>query len=233
MRQLVPTDLSVVEIPMDDNKSSSSCTTNEWIEEALYEYEQIANLCNEQSYLGNASLSILPSSPSSPHGPETVIDDSTSSSSLFDPKILENKMKYNQLVDHLSSYSSSIDSVRNTHLRLKSKLMSLSNHDNKAIIASATTKQDKESTSSTPGRGRRRASSAMEDAFFNHIELSERVIRTIMKSSKHDCGILFQNGMIRSSSSSSNDHEINIVALAALRASISQLKANFGSKDKS
>ena len=54
-----------------------------------------------------------------------------------------------------------------------------------------------------------------------------------MKSSKHDCGILFQNGMIRSSSSSSNDHEINIVALAALRASISQLKANFGSKDKS
>ena len=140
-------------------------------------------------------------------------------------------MKYNQLVDHLSSYSSSIDSVRNTHLRLKSKLMSLSNHDNKAIIASATTKQE-HLTNSTSGRGRR-ASSATEDAFSNHIELSERVIRTIMKSSKHDCGVLFQNGMIRSSSSSSNDHEINIVALAALRASISQLKANFGSKDKS
>ena len=208
---------------MEDNKPSS-CTTNEWIEEALYEYEQIANLCNEQSYLGNASLSILPPSPSSPH-------ESDATSSLFDPKILENKMKYNQLVDHLSSYSSSIDSVRNTHLRLKSKLMSLSNHDNKAIIASATTKQD-QSTSSTSGRGRR-ASSAMEDAFSKHIELSERVIRTIMKSSKHDCGVLFQNGMIRSSSSSSNDHEINIVALAALRASISQLKANFGSKDES
>ncbi len=209
---------------MDDNKSSS-CTTNEWIEEALYEYEQIANLCNEQSYLGNASLSVLPPSPSSPH-------ESDASSSLFDPKLLENKMKYNQLVDHLSSYSSSIDSVRNTHLRLKSKLMSLSNHDNKAIIASAATKQDKQSTSSASARGRR-ASSAMEDAFSNHIELSERVIRTIMKSSKHDCGVLFQNGMIRSSSSSSNDHEINIVALAALRASISQLKAHFGSKDKS
>ena len=207
-----------------EGNTSSSCTTNEWIEEALYEYEQIANLCNEQSYLGNASLSILPPSPSSPH-------ESDATSSLFDPKILENKMKYNQLVDHLSSYSSSIDSVRNTHLRLKSKLMSLSNHDNKAIIASATTKQD-QSTSSTSGRGRR-ASSAMEDAFSKHIELSERVIRTIMKSSKYDCGILFQNGMIRSSSSSSNDHEINIVALAALRASISQLKANFGSKDKS
>ena len=211
---------------MDDNKSSS-CTTNEWIEEALYEYEQIANLCNEQSYLGNASLSVIPPSPSSPHDP-----DETTASSLFDPKILENKMKYNQLVDHLSSYSSSIDSVRNAHLRLKSKLISLSNHENKAITASTATKQDKQSISSTLGNGRR-ASSATEDAFSKHIELSERVIRSIMKSSKHDCGILFQNGMIRPSSSSSNDHEINIVALAALRASISQLKANFGSKDKS
>lgn len=206
-----------------DNSNSSSCTANEWIEEALYEYEQIANLCNEKSYLGNASLSILPS----PHDP----DETTSSSSSFDPKILENKMKYNQLVDHLSSYSSSIDSVRNTHLRLKSKLMSLSDHDNnKAIIASAATKQA-QSTSSTPPESGRSASSATEEAFSNHIELSERVIRTIMKSSKHDSGILFQNGMLRSSSSSSNDHEINIVALAALRASVSQLKANFGSRE--
>ena len=67
----------------------------------------------------------------------------------------------------------------------------------------------------------------MQDAFTNHIELSERVTRTIMRSSKTDCGVLFGNGMIRTSSS--NDHEVNVVALAALRASVSQLKAKFGS----
>ena len=67
----------------------------------------------------------------------------------------------------------------------------------------------------------------MQEAFSNHIELSERVTRTIMKSSKTDCGVLFGNGMIRSSSA--NDHEVNVVALAALRASVSQLKAKFGS----
>ena len=217
---------------MDDNKSSSSCTAEEWIQEAFYEYELIANLCNEQSYLGNASLSIPPPLSSLPD-PEASIDATTTSS--FDVKMLEATIKHNQLVDHLSTYSQAIDSVRNTHVRLKSKLMLLSNGNDEAIVVKKN-KAKQEELLPSPTTTRRRTSSAIEEAFSNHIKLSERVIRTVMKSSKTsaECGVLFQNGMIRTSSSSarSNDHEVNVVALASLRASISQLKSNFGGKSR-
>ena len=65
------------------------------------------------------------------------------------------------------------------------------------------------------------------EAFSRHIELSERVIRTVMQSTPGQCGVLFENGLVRTSSSS--DHEVNVVALAALRASVSQLKEKNGS----
>jgi len=44
------------------------------------------------------------------------------------------------------------------------------------------------------------------------------------------CGTLFENGIVRTSSSSAAGvhHEVNVVALASLRASVSRLKANFG-----
>ena len=77
------------------------------------------------------------------------------------------------------------------------------------------------------------------EAFSRHIELSERVIRTVMmmmmmqsSSARHNnngggaCGVLFENGMVRSSSAGAR--EVNIVALASLRGSVSQLKANCG-----
>lgn len=194
-----------------------ACTADEWIQEALYEYEQIANLCNEQSHLGNASLSIPPP----PHLPAS--QDGTNNQSIeFDPKTLDTAMKYNQLVDHISTYSEAIDSVRQTHVRLKSKLLSLSIGEDKE----ATIIKNKHTPELIVPR---RTTSAIEEAFVNHMELSERVIRTVMKSSKTECGVLFRNGMIRTSSAN-NDHEVNVVALAALRASVSQLKSNVGTK---
>mmetsp|Transcript_3990 Transcript_3990/g.6597 ORF Transcript_3990/g.6597 Transcript_3990/m.6597 type:complete len:202 (-) Transcript_3990:49-654(-) len=190
---------------------NEECSADEWIQEALYEYEQIANLCNEQSHLGNASSSVPP-----PPQSNQLLE--------LDPKTMEAAIKYNQLVDHLSTYSDAIDSVRTIHARLKTKLLSLSNRENdESITASSSTQNNKNEPDQTHTP---RRSSVIQEAFSNHIELSERVTRTIMKSSKTDCGVLFGNGMIRSSSA--NDHEVNVVALAALRASISQLKAKFG-----
>lgn len=190
---------------------NEECSADEWIQEALYEYEQIANLCNEQSHLGNASSSVPP-----PPQSNQLLE--------LDPKTMEAAIKYNQLVDHLSTYSDAIDSVRTIHARLKTKLLSLSNRENEeSTTASSSTQNNKNEPDQTHTP---RRSSAIQEAFSNHIELSERVTRTIMKSSKTDCGVLFGNGMIRSSSA--NDHEVNVVALAALRASISQLKAKFG-----
>jgi len=197
---------------MVDNNTPHS--VDSWIQEALYEYEQIAILCNEQSNLGNASLSI-PSPPANDDGPNQL--------SEFDPKTLGTAMKYGQLVEHLSNYSQAIDSVRHTHVRLQSNLVSISNGEDKDTPIKNKNNPDH----IIP----RRATSAMEEAFSNHVELSERVIRTIMKSSKTDCGVLFGNGMVRSSSA--NDHEVNVVALAALRASISKLKSNFSSRGTS
>mmetsp|Transcript_19705 Transcript_19705/g.30758 ORF Transcript_19705/g.30758 Transcript_19705/m.30758 type:complete len:204 (-) Transcript_19705:64-675(-) len=199
---------------------SEACSVDGWIQEALYEYEQIANLCNEQSHLGNSSLAVPPPPSLSSSACDSLCQP-------FDPKTLETAMKYNQLVDHLSTYSEAIDSVRNTHVRLKSKLLSLSNREDKEATTKSLPNNEPEQKIQIP----RRTTSAMQDAFTNHIELSERVTRTIMKSSKADCGVLFGNGMIRTSSS--NDHEVNVVALAALRASVSQLKAKFGSNGSS
>ena len=199
-------------------------SADEWIQEALHEYEQIANLCNEQSHLGNASLSVPP--------PPTIpSSDYESHQSLeFDPRTMEAAIKYNQLVDHLSTYSDAIESVRTTHARLKSKLSSLSNREkSEAAITSLSPTNNKIEPDQI--HRPRRTTSAIQEAFSNHVELSERVISTIMKSSKTDCGVLFGNGMIRSSSA--DDHEVNVVALAALRASISQLKAKFGNSSNS
>ena len=77
----------------------------------------------------------------------------------------------------------------------------------------------------------KRRPSAKVQAFKHHIELSEKVLRTIMQSTNGECGILYENGLVRTSSSSSantSQHEVNVVALAALRASVSQLKEQFG-----
>ena len=199
-------------------------SADDWIQEALYEYEQIANLCNQQSHLGQAALSYIPTS-SLPYSPDDGGIHQSIKSIGFDPKALESAIKYNQLVGHLSTYSEQLETVRNSHVRLKSKLKSFSKTQD------ATTNEQHLTNQNNPRPIiPRRSTSAMEEAFINHVDLSERVTRTIMKSYRTECGVLFENGMIRPSSA--NDHEVNIVALAALRASISQLQAKFGGSDK-
>ena len=114
---------------------------------------------------------------------------------------------------------------------LKSKLLSLPNRENNEAVTTSPLSPTINKIQPDQIHRPRRTTSAIQEAFSNHIQLSERVIKTIIKTSKTDCGVLFGNGMIRSSSA--HDHEVNVVALAALRASISRLKAKFGNSSNS
>jgi monomeric isocitrate dehydrogenase len=203
--------------------SNSSGVTDEWIQMALKEYEQIASLCNAQSHLGNAVTSASTSF-SAPF-------DASSDARDLDPKILTMELQRRSLHDSLSSYYQKIDAVRKTHALLKANLSSLS----KILVNEDTDIVAKDDDGGEWQKGTRRQHPRLPviEAFSLHIELSERVIRTVMQSlsSQHQnnnglCGVLYENGIVRASSA--GDHEANIVALASLRASVSQLKANFG-----
>lgn len=189
----------------------SNSTADEWIQLALCEYEQIASLSNVQSLLGNAVASAPPSLPSQMH------DGSASASqtkNIYDPKMLSEQMQQRNVDDLLVSYVERIDDVRKTHASLKSKATSIAANNNLVHDTH---------TISRP--------SSMEVAFTTHIDLSERVINTIMRApspgSNGPCGLFYENGLIRTANA--QDHENNIVALAALRASVSRLKRDFGS----
>ena len=75
-----------------------------------------------------------------------------------------------------------------------------------------------------------------EEAFARHVELAERVIRTVMRTPPPHrapghrrggrCGASFENGIVGALSSA--DNEANAVALASMRASVSRLTADFG-----
>lgn len=185
-------------------QQSCPFSTDKWIQLALSEYEQIASLSNIQSLLGNAaaSMSSLPVSRST--------DGCASNQNTYDPQDLAFQMQRRNAHDLLSSYSERIDEVRNTHALLKSKSSSITNNNN-------------------PNQTKSRPSS-LELALADHIELSERVIRTIMRApqpgSDGPCGLFYENGIIRNANA--YDHENNVVALAALRASVSRLRRNFG-----
>lgn len=190
-------------------QSSCSFSADKWIQLALSEYEQIASLSNIQSLLGNAAASMSSSLPISL--PTRSIDGCASNPNTYDPQELALQMQRRNAHDLLSSYSERIDEVRNTHALLKSKASSMP------------------STNNNPNQIKTRPTS-LEMALTDHIELSERVMRTIMRApqpgSDGPCGLFYENGIIRNAND--NDHENNIVALAALRASVSRLKRNFG-----
>ena len=189
---------------------------DEWIETALEEYEKIASLCNAQSLLGNTVSSSSSSS--------TVIDDGHENNDGrdLDPKRLTHELQQLILHDHLSNYYQEIDVVRKVHSSLKEQLLSLS----KMQDFSDSIKYSDNGSNKRNIIHKHRQTPNIE-AFSRHIELSERVIRTVMQSTPGQCGVLFENGLVRTSSSS--DHEVNVVALAALRASVSQLKEKNGS----
>ena len=193
---------------------------DEWIQTAMQEYEQVATLCNAQSLLGNAVMS---SGYIDANGHQEEEEDDAD----LDPKRLTMELQRRNLHDQLSTYHQEIDTVRKTHSLLKRQLSSIIQDD-------VETNQHKD-TKDTDGDRHddlicKRRPSAKVQAFKHHIELSERVLRTIMQSTG-ECGILYENGLVRTSSSSSantSQHEVNVVALAALRASVSQLKEQFG-----
>ena len=134
----------------------------------------------------------------------------------YDPKILSEQMQRRNVRDLLYSYSDRIDEVRKTHASLKSRasLMFECNHPEHDLYE----------------KSMRQRPTSTEKALNNHIQLSERVIRTIMRSPQPGysgpCGLFYENGLIRTANA--GDHESNIVALAALRASVSRLKKDFG-----
>ena len=197
---------------------------DEWIQSALREYEQIASLVNAQSMLGNTAAL---SSTSAFSSPDIFADGHHGGGGHdVDPKSLTAEIQQKGLHDSLSAYYHGIDAVRKTHASLKAQLSSMSMQHNAS---------DGDGVTQTHP-SRRRRPSQMAEAFSRHIKLSERVIRTVMMQTSSAqntslCGVLYENGIIRTSSP--NDHEVNIVALASLRASVSQLKANFGGSDSS
>lgn len=189
------------------------CDVDEWIVLALLEYEQIASLSNVQSLLGNSVLS-MPSSSQTGPGRFSSVD----SINKYDPDVLSLQMQQHNIHDLMLSYSEKIGDVRKTHARMKAELSCLSSDSD----------VEPQTTSA------KRRPSPLEIALKSHIDLSERVIRTIMRSpppgSSGPCGLFFENGLVRTPTA--NDHENNIVALASLRASISCLKSEFGGDRK-
>ena len=204
-----------------------------WIQSSLQEYEQIASLCNAQSLLINAVEVGVPLSPSGGgnhfHDDDGGGDDGGGND--LDLTELKRRLHHQNLHDALSRYYQEIDIVRKTHAAMKSELLHI-----RTEVSDVQT----HGSNDLVHRRHHDVGSGIVEALNNHIELSERVIRTVMKSSSitGQCGVLFENGIVRTSSSSSTspdgrigDHEVNVVALASLRASVSRLKANFGGDD--
>ena len=177
----------------------------DWIQTALHEYEQIASLCNSQSTLSNTVMSSSSASTYDIHDN----DDS------LDPRRLSAQLQQQSLHEQLANYYKEIDAVGKTHSSLKKQLISIQENDYKTC-------QD---TNNNNISNKQYRTSQKIEAFSNHIQLSERVIRTVMMQTSTECGVLYANGLVRSTSA--DQHEINIVALAALRASVSQLKEKF------
>mmetsp|Transcript_27459 Transcript_27459/g.56230 ORF Transcript_27459/g.56230 Transcript_27459/m.56230 type:complete len:201 (+) Transcript_27459:57-659(+) len=190
---------------------------DEWVNLALLEYEQVANLSNAQSLLGNAAISMSTTSialPSSLNNPSEFPVNSG-----VDSRSIEATIQRQNLYDKVSDYYESINALRKTHALLKKKLLASSSQQ-RGLKAD----ERQEGSNITL----RRRPPLVQEAFTRHLELSERVIRTIMQSSKQNngpCGVLFENGIVRTSST--RDHEVNVVALASLRASVSKLRVDF------
>lgn len=177
------------------------------------EYEQVATLCNLQSSLAKAV---------------DVVQRDVTRAAVPDGRMASLQgidLKTFEMYDQLDLYHQQIDKVRKTHSTMKAKLAFMKG------VPSVTVREDlsdEHASDPTLPRRRRQYESSRVSAFAKHVELSERVICTIMRVSNDTpgpCGVLFENGLVRTSSVTA-DHEANIVALGALRASATRLKCS-------
>lgn len=227
----------------DDNAHQQQQLQEEWKLDALREYELIAVLCNAQSILVDAvalSSSLLGVSRSN------TITSNEDGASL---QILTSTLQQRKVTESLAAYYEAIDNVRTVHVSLKARLSLLSSSNSSSDSSNAVSLQKQHNKSSNDGdinsnnniggdekkvyiqqqpqRQRRIASNTPNNEFVLHCELVERVIRTVMrKSSPSNCntncfGVLYTNGIINIPNQM--EYETNIVALAAVRASLSQL----------
>ncbi len=202
---------------------SDATVVRGWIQSALQEYEQIATLCNAQTLLIDSVVSLSPSSSSSSPADDNDGDDDDD---VLDLATTKRGLRHRNLHDCLSQYYQEIDIVRKTHAAMKLQLLHIISN-----VEKNGTRNDEH-----PHGVLRCPSPMIVEAMKCHVELSERVIRTVMKSSpiSGQCGILFENGIVRTSMPSSSfssavmisDHEVNVVALASLRASVSRLQSS-------
>jgi hypothetical protein len=153
---------------------------------------------------------------------------------------LSNDMRRHEISGCVANYHRAINDVRTTHASLKSRLGSHrvrgGRHDSNddgdggAVVGG---KYFDGGRTRTRRRARRPSSNegaSRGEAFARHIELAERVIRTVMGSSSSGgmCGALHEDGILDASSANDRRHDASIVALSSLRASISRLTVEYG-----
>jgi hypothetical protein len=130
-----------------------------------------------------------------------------------------------------SSGSSSSDVSSNYAVILRKQHQKSSNYDSKIKSNSRSGEENKGyfQQQQQQQQQRRLASNTPNNEFVLHSQLVERVLRTVMRMSSppnnlnvnRSVGVLYTNGII--DIPSQNEYETNIVALAAVRASLSQL----------
>lgn len=215
----------------DGAQQQQQLRREEWKHDALREYELIAVLCNAQSVLVDAVAS---SSSSSLLGVSRS-NTTTSNEDNTSLQMLTSALQQRKVTESLAAYYEAIDNVRTVHASLKARLSLLSS----VKLHHKSSNDDSNSNNiigieengvyiqQQPQRQRRLTSNTPNNEFMLHTQLVERVIRTVMRMSsppnnQSNCvGVLYTNGII--DIPSQNEYETNVVALAAVRASLSQL----------
>mmetsp|Transcript_1492 Transcript_1492/g.3563 ORF Transcript_1492/g.3563 Transcript_1492/m.3563 type:complete len:193 (-) Transcript_1492:725-1303(-) len=178
------------------------------------EYEQVATLCNLQSSLSKA-VDIVQRDVTHAAAPDRRM-----------ASLQGSDLKAFEMYNQLDLYHQQIDKVRKTHSSIKAKLAFMKGVPSVTVREDLPSSEHARPDSILPRRRQRDSPRAL--ALAKHVEMSERVICTIMRVSNNTsgpCGVLFENGLVRTASVTA-DHEANVVALAALRASAARLKSS-------
>jgi hypothetical protein len=229
----------------DDVQQQQQLLREEWKHDALREYELIAALCNAQSILADAVV-LSSSSSSSSSSLLGVSRSSTTNNSNEDDtssQMLTRILQQRKVTESLAAYYEAIDNVRTVHASLKARLSLLSSSGSSSSSDSSNyaviLRKQHQKSSNDDGNSNSRSGeenkvhfqpqNTPNNEFVLHSQLVERVLRTVMRMSSlpnnlnvnRSVGVLYTYGII--DIPSQNEYETNIVALAAVRASLSQL----------